>query len=196
MKNHKLIKFLKPFAIATVATASLTSCATLSREECMVGDWYAIGMADGAKGYDGKRLSEHSKACAKAGVAPNVTAWEKGRQQGLKQYCTDANAYALGKRGRTLNAVCPASQVANLSRINADGRRFYALTNQLNEEKRQLKKYKDEYKKLREGDNLKFKSEKEARAYLVGLPDKARTTQTRINRLTRELDVLRSKYGY
>ena len=49
----------------------LSSCATLSKQECLVGDWQAIGYNDGVAGYQSDRLASHAKACAKASVAPN-----------------------------------------------------------------------------------------------------------------------------
>nr|WP_207804021.1 DUF2799 domain-containing protein [Psychrobacter sp. JCM 18903] len=61
----------------------LSSCATLSKQECIVGDWQAIGYNDGVAGYQSDRLASHAKACAKASVAPNYLAWERGRSWGL-----------------------------------------------------------------------------------------------------------------
>ena len=41
----------------------LSSCATLSKQECLVGDWQAIGYNDGVAGYQSERLASHAKAC-------------------------------------------------------------------------------------------------------------------------------------
>lgn len=158
----------------------LTGCATLSKEQCTVGNWQAIGYTDGVAGHYADRLAAHAKACAKAGVAPDYQAWERGRQQGLKQYCTTSHAFALGRRGRQLNGVCPASTSRTLQKMNAQGREYYTLSNQLRAEKKQLEQYRTEYLRLREGEMLNFKSEKEARNRLLSLPAKMQRVKQRI----------------
>lgn len=52
----------------------LSSCATLSKQECVVGDWQTIGYNDGVAGHYADRLASHTKACAKASVAPDPQA--------------------------------------------------------------------------------------------------------------------------
>ena len=168
----------------------LASCATLSKEQCAIGDWQAIGYSDGVAGYYADRLSLHAKACAKAGVAPDYQAWERGRQQGLKQYCSADNAFALGRRGQALNSVCPAEVSHRLQNINAQGREYYALSNQLREARNQLKQYQTEYIKLRDGEMLNFKSEKEARARLLSLPARIRRLRQQIADTEAQLESL------
>ncbi len=109
------------------STYLLSGCATLSKEECLVGDWQAIGYNDGVAGYHSERLASHAKACAKASIAPDYQAWERGRQLGLKQYCTTNNAYNLGRRGRKLNNICPIAMVNTLQNANQRGLDYYAL---------------------------------------------------------------------
>ncbi len=174
----------------------LCSCATLSKEECLTGNWEAIGFSDGAAGYSAARLNSHNKACAKTGVAANYHAWERGRQAGLKQYCTKDNAYQKGKRGYTLNAVCPADMTPLLQRINADGRAYHEAQSQLQQTKRELEQHQEQYRKLRDGDNLEFKSEKEARDYLLSLPETMRIEQQRIIDLQQQINSLQRQYGY
>lgn len=84
--------------ILTIMGASLaiTGCASLSKAECQVADWYQIGAKDGANGHDWSRLASHAKACAKVGITPDRDTWERGRQAGLYSYCTPANAYRVG----------------------------------------------------------------------------------------------------
>lgn len=182
--------------VMIMSSAWLSGCATLSKEECLTGNWQAIGFADGAAGRTPERLAAHNKACAKVGVAPNYQAWEQGRKTGLKQYCTTTNAYQIGRRGAQLNAVCPAETTAELERINADGRQYYSLTKQLAIEEKQLQQYRDEYDALRSGDNLNFSDEREARGYLLELPKKSRVVSQRIDNLKRGIEQLQRQYGY
>ena len=166
----------------------LSSCATLSKQECVVGDWQTIGYNDGVAGYHSDRLASHTKACAKAGVAPDYQAWERGRQSGLQQYCTVNNAYNVGRRGRQLNTVCPVANARVLQQANQQGLDYYKLDSQLDEDKRLLDTYQSEFDKLEGGAMLDFANEKEARARLLSLSEEIRQTKRRIQSTQKQLD--------
>lgn len=174
----------------------LSSCATLSKQECLVGDWQAIGYNDGVAGYQAERLASHAKACAKASVAPDYLAWERGRQLGLKQYCTTSNAYNIGRRGRSLNNVCPITLVNTLQTANQKGLDYYALDSQLNKDKRLVETYQEEFDQLESGAMLDFTNEKEARARLLSLADELRKTKHRIATTQRQLETLNQASRY
>ena len=181
------------FALSVPVFASiylLSGCATLSKEECMVGDWQAIGYNDGVAGYHSERLASHAKACAKASIAPDYQGWERGRQLGLKQYCTTSNAYNVGRRGRKLNNVCPIAMVNTLKNANQRGLDYYALERQIEEDNRLLDDYQNEFDKLENGEMLDFSNEKEARARLLHLSAKLRKVTHRINNTQRQLNSL------
>ena len=182
---------LSVFSLSTLGSIILFSgCATLSKQECAVGDWQAIGSNDGVAGHYSNRLASHAKACAKAGVAPDYRAWERGRQLGLKQYCTVSNAYNLGRRGRELNSVCPATMTSTLQQANQQGREYYTVNSQLNEDRNLLEKYQAEYIKLRDGEMLNFDNEKQARARLLSLPAELRRVRYRIAHNEEQLESL------
>lgn len=174
----------------------LSSCATLSVEECVVGDWQTIGYNDGVAGYSANRLAAHSKACAKANVTADYKSWERGRQLGLKQYCTVSNAYNIGRRGLELNSVCPATMTRTLQQANRQGREYYSLNKQLSEDKALLDKYEADYIKLRAGQMLDFKDEKEARRYLLSLPAEFRRLERQISNAERRLNRLNYAHRY
>lgn len=98
------------------------SCATMKKEECLFVDWYNIGFEDGAMGYQTFRISSHRKACSKYGVTPDLKLYQKGRSEGLYEYCTPHKAYTLGLNGRAYNDVCqdelqdPFAQAYNVGR--------------------------------------------------------------------------------
>lgn len=175
---------------------ALSSCATLSKEQCIMGNWQAIGYNDGVAGYSAERLASHSKACAKAHVSPDYLAWERGRQQGLKKYCTPNNAYAVGRRGQQFNSVCPSEMLPELRKSYTQGYNYYKLAAQLQNDQQQLQRYLSEYDKLREGERLDFKSEKEARARLLSLPPKIRSLRRDINHAQAQLDSLDRQLRY
>ncbi len=158
----------------------LAGCATLSKQECLIGDWQAIGYNDGVAGYHSDRLASHTKACAKASVAPDYQAWERGRKLGLQQYCTINNAYNIGRRGRQLNNVCPIAMANTLQAANQKGLDYYALDSQLDKDNHLLDTYQSEFDKLENGEMLDFSNEKEARARLLSLSDEIRDTKRRI----------------
>ena len=178
--------------LISFAIAYLTGCATMSVEECKIADWESVGYKDGKAGQDKDYLLKHQKSCAKADIAPNKQAWETGRQQGLMQYCTADNAFALGKAGSHLNPVCPSQSLSQLQAANENGLMIYRLQRQIKTDIEQRDKLLTDYKKLRNGENLDFKNEKDARSYLSELPYKINNLTQRINQNTAIL----TKLGY
>lgn len=174
----------------------LSSCATLSKQQCLIGDWQAIGYNDGVSGYSSERLASHAKACAKASVTPDYLAWERGRKLGLKQYCTTNNAYNIGRRGRKLNNVCPAAAVNDLHLANQRGLAYYDLDTQLDKDKRLIEEYQDEFDKLEGGAMLDFANEKEARKRLLSLADEIRQAKYRMYNTQQQLDSLNQMIRY
>ena len=110
----------------------VASCATLSEDECLAGNWREIGQRDGQAGRTASFIAEHAKACEKAGVVPNRSLWEQGRQAGLPAYCTPAKVYGEGRSGRSLSPVCPSAQLPALQLANDRGRAWHRLTNEIN----------------------------------------------------------------
>ena len=97
----------KPLAIASCIFI-LSSCASLSPEQCKNADWRQIGYTDGANGEPAGRLQEHASACAKANVKPDLEAYLSGRMEGLLSYCQPENGFEVGRRGRPDNVGdCP-----------------------------------------------------------------------------------------
>lgn len=140
------------YRIATliVAMISLSGCATLSQEECMVADWYSIGFEDGAQGRQAGYLANHREACAEYGVAPDLSAYQSGRDQGLDTYCNYDNGYALGAGGGTYRGVCPA----RLEKMFLDGfnrgRDLYTLKQEAKKIRQEISSAETEIKTLDE----------------------------------------------
>ena len=166
---------MKKWAMAgglAALTAGLSGCATLSVEECQVANWYDIGYRDGVAGKSWSELAAHSKACAKAHIVPDQNAWEQGRQAGLKQYCTTDNAYRVGLAGKAFRgSECPAHLYQTLTDANRYGRSIYQAEESLKTLQKEIKTLKEEYEKLRNGENLNYATEKDARKRLADLPN-------------------------
>ena len=81
----------------------------MNADECATSDWSAIGYEDGARGYTTERFSNHRKACAKHGITPDFQAYQRGRDQGLTEFCQPGRAFNYGANGGRYNGVCSAT---------------------------------------------------------------------------------------
>jgi hypothetical protein len=97
-------RWIWPGALCLIA---LPGCGAVSKSECQSGDWYDIGVRDGARGYGEERFLENAKACAKHGLAADREQWLDGRMRGLERYCTPRNAFGVGARNESYAGVCP-----------------------------------------------------------------------------------------
>lgn len=123
---------IAPFIAIAGAAALLNGCATLSEEQCLIGDWYGIGVSDGQAGYTMNRLDDHAEACARHGVAPNTTAYAEGRAQGLRSYCTPHVGFREGREGDGYAHVCPADLEPDFLQGYSDGRLVHAAATAVN----------------------------------------------------------------
>jgi len=124
--------FLQTTLLTTVfgtAMIVLSGCATtqaLSPQQCQAGNWQDIGYADGLAGRSGAYFGRHIENCSPvANSAPNRELWEQGRQQGLKQFCTELNAYKFGREGYAWQPVCPLENIEKLEEAYNQGRYYY-----------------------------------------------------------------------
>ncbi len=124
---------------------ALGACQTLSKEECVAADWLVIGETDGAAGHAPQdRFARHAKACAKAGITPNQTAWNQGYQTGLVRYCTPANGLRVGEAGSGYANVCPLDKSPRfLSGYNL-GKRAHGLRSDINSRKNAISRRQSE----------------------------------------------------
>ncbi len=90
MPVHRAERLLRASAVL-VACLAVASCATMSESECLYADWYAIGLEDGAKGRHVSHVGKRRKACADAGVMPD-----------MRDACPNV-------AGRTSSSLCTAS---------------------------------------------------------------------------------------
>src|SRR5690606_31802964 len=89
------------------AALLLSACASMSEKECLSANWLDQGYRDGLAGRTASLLEDHREACSKVGVTPNAQQYHAGRNQGLLEYCTPANAVNEGRQGRSYRNVCP-----------------------------------------------------------------------------------------
>ncbi len=184
MKTMKKTNLKRNAVYLGSALCLLSACAmpSLSPQQCLNGNWQAIGYNDGVAGHYPSRINDHQQACAETGVVPDFQAWQRGRQQGLAHYCTEANARRRGEQGQSFNAVCPASQASRLQSIHDRAYRRYQRQQQLSNDKRKVERLREELSKLRSGDMLDFESESEAREYMLRIQKEILVLEKRIRK--------------
>jgi Spy/CpxP family protein refolding chaperone len=113
-------------AAATASVLTLGSCATMSEDECLAGDWGRQGYADGRSGQPTSRLDAHTEACAKYGVVPDARSYYSAREDGLREYCTPARGFQVGREGSSYAGVCPPALEADFLPAYHDGQIVHA----------------------------------------------------------------------
>jgi len=118
---------------------SFVGCATMSKEECFEADWYQVGYRDGRAGMPRAQFQRHSEACIEHGVRPERGAYYRGRDQGIRSYCTEDNGYALGKRGRAYRGACPAELEAAFLKAYRSGLEIHQYESEVDRLQRRVR---------------------------------------------------------
>ena len=169
-------------AAAAGAALALGSCATMSAEQCMAGDWSGQGYADGQSGLTMSRLDEHGEACAKHGVSPDTASYAAGRREGLVHYCTPGRGFEVGRTGSGYAGVCPFELEADFMPAYRDGQIVHEVEQALSSARGRVDSLGD---RLEELDDKIVAKQAEARA--EGLSDEQREqVRNRIQEIRRE----------
>lgn len=125
------MKSVRPAALPSVfllfLPLLLAGCASLSKDECLSADWRTIGYGDASEGFARTRISEHRQACAQYSVTPDLDAYNRGYEQGLRVYCTARKGYQQGVNGYTYRGICPAGLEEPFLEAYAFGKDIYAV---------------------------------------------------------------------
>lgn len=113
------------FILLLTLGLSLAGCASLSKESCLEGDWYAVGLNDGTYGRKAERRFQHEDACIEHGVSVQipVAEYRAGHEAGVKLYCTPESGYQIGLRVDYYSDVCPAELKPAFTQAYRLGRR-------------------------------------------------------------------------
>lgn len=170
-----------PILVLSVLAIGLTGCATLSTDQCSVGDWQKIGVQDGNDGRLPNRFTRHVRACKLDSSDASRALYESGRQKGLSTYCTSVRGYREGALGQIYNGVCSGEAEAQF-------KQGYDLGQQIHQAETKSSNTLDSYQVVTR-KLLSAESESE-RAKLL-------QEQTRLEsenaRLKREIQTLRSQ---
>jgi hypothetical protein len=82
----------------------------MNKSECQQANWQVIGLEDGASGHDLSYIGRHRESCAEHGVNPDLEQYTRGREEGLRQYCTYSRGHRFGSYGYSYSSVCQGEQ--------------------------------------------------------------------------------------
>lgn len=119
-------------AMLTGAAMMLMGCSSMSEKECLATDWRTVGYEDGVAGRSGDRIGRYREQCSEHGVAPSLSEYQAGREQGLREFCKPVNGFRVGARGAAYNGVCPADTDDAFLDAYQSGRQLYALRSRVN----------------------------------------------------------------
>ena len=114
------------------AVMMLMGCSSMSEKECLATDWRTVGYEDGVAGRSGDRIGRYREQCSEHGVAPSLSEYQAGREQGLREFCKPVNGFRVGARGAVYNGVCPADTDDAFLDAYQSGRQLYALRSRVN----------------------------------------------------------------
>lgn len=135
------------FILSAVVVAGLTGCATtMSQNECLTADWYAVGLEDGSRGQAINRIGSHRQQCAEFGVTPDMQAYQQGRDEGLDYFCTLPNGVAVGKTGRSYAGACPGELEYYFLTGYRLGREVHRVNKDINSNRSTVRKAENELK--------------------------------------------------
>ena len=107
-------------------TLGLAGCATMSVEQrtafCSNTDWHRYGLNDGTLGVRSSERADVIADCAEVGHPMDVNAYQAGRAEGLRTYCTVENGYEVGYSGKQYENVCPPGLATDFLQGYAQGR--------------------------------------------------------------------------
>ena len=140
---------MKRICVAAAAALWLGGCASMSEEECLLGDWYTVGFADGARGAQAETVGRYRRECAQHGVTVDVATWQDGRAAGLVEFCQPQRGFNLGSRGTQYTGVCPDDLEPEFVAAYRVGSTLHSLRSAVNEVDRRIRTREDELVTLR-----------------------------------------------
>ncbi|MCH8529796.1 MAG: DUF2799 domain-containing protein [Saccharospirillum sp.] len=141
---------MKALGLMTVALVAvlLAGCASMSKDECLTADWYAIGYEDGANGQPTTRIGSHREACAKHGVTPNLRDYQDGHDEGIIHFCTAQSGFTRARSGYQYTGICPPSLEPEFMDGYTAGRQIYTVNSELSSLRSEQRSNDNELRRL------------------------------------------------
>ena len=135
-------------ALCALVIGALKGCATISKTECLAGNWSDLGYRDGIRGVSQSRISDYANTCSKHGRQIDRAAYTARYAAGLTLYCVPDNGYEIGRQGSRFTNVCAAPQYEGFREAFYEGREHYEVEQErkrmIRAEHDQLKHYVDD----------------------------------------------------
>lgn len=165
-------------SLLLMLTLGLNACASLSKDQCLAGNWHDIGQRDGRQGYKSESLDAHTKSCAEYGVRPDRDKYTRGYNEGIAIYCSPVNGRHVGETGGYYHYVCPASKEEAFLRQYTYGRELYDAQKKIDSARSDLSSKEGQ---LRDEKNSSIRDS--LRSEIAALDDLIRTLQRSYNSL-------------
>jgi hypothetical protein len=134
--------------ILAAAAAVLTGCNSMSAQECLSTDWRTVGYEDGVNGFSGDRIGRYRNACSEHGVTPDLSQYQSGRDEGLREFCKPANGFRVGARGAGYSGVCPSDLDGSFVDAYQSGRQLYVLRSRVGSAQSELYSMRSELEQI------------------------------------------------
>ncbi len=154
-------------------------CTTMSKDECLQADWFAVGEKDASQGYPQSRLESHRESCAEFGVRPAPLEYRAGYRRGIPYYCNEQKGWDEGRQGSQYYNVCPPELERDFLRGYRLGRDLHDLEQELANIDRRMDAIEDELA----NPDLPRERRRSLRRELDDLRSDARDVERRLGRL-------------
>lgn len=125
--------------LLAATAAMLTACSTMNKKECAVANWADLGFSDGSKGRTMSYFEERANDCAEYNVIADRASYSNARNQGLKNYCTEASGFTQGSNGKTYKGVCSGASAQQFLSGYHKGKRIYNQKKRVQDLRNKLK---------------------------------------------------------
>ncbi len=175
---------------------SLSGCSsTMNLEDCAALDWETIGYNDGQHGIvsSSEKVTNYQRACADTGVTPDMSAYERGRKDGLREYCEPSNGFEVGRAGSAYRNQCDANLESSFLEKYELGKELFSYENPVKQLSRELEDKSDYLKKVEYRNSLNVKragkdeTSEEQKRYLMSL---IRQSESEMENIRKQIDQL------
>jgi len=124
--------------LLVVSVLTLSGCAGMSEQACLVTDWQSVGFEDGVAGRSVGSIGNYRQSCSRHGIAPDLAQYRAGHADGAEMYCRAGNGFEVGRRGSRYLGVCPANLEPDFLDAYAEGQALYELESSLRSVENQI----------------------------------------------------------
>lgn len=142
------MKYVLHAALLLLGAGLLAGCETVSKEQCLAGDWSEIGRAHAAQGFPSSRFEDVTKDCGRHGITPDPQAYMSGWSEGVLLYCTPLNGFNLGQQNTSLSPICPPNLAGEAERAHRLGQRLWSSRDRVTQLERRIDERQREIDRL------------------------------------------------